>query len=304
MLTEKPWRAEAIVRLLAAMFTCMMLGSLVLLVIRFNPAAATISATIFYSIVVAAAACLLGAIAFVARPWSLDNFKSRAAPAVVCLYLGIAILGFAQNYSGVTGKEATITGMLASTLSFQGAAIPLLWVFVRQHGANLRSGFGFGEHPRHAMLLGATVGLAFIPVGLGLQYGIAFLAKQCFGLELGEQNAVTILRLADSWTDRIALGVVTMILAPLAEEGLFRGVLFPFIRRWGWPQAALWSTAVVFALIHFNTLSFFPLMIFAVVLAKVYEKTNNLLACIVGHAAFNCFNYVMLFVTNTSSQPQ
>ena len=169
---------------------------------------------------------------------------------------------------------------------------------------DLGNGFGLRESPCHAALLGATVGLAFIPIGLGLQYAIVLAARRLFDLELAEQNAVTILRLADSWFDRIALAAVTIVLAPIAEEGLFRGILFPFIRRLGWPQLSLWTTSFLFALIHSNIPSFLPLFIFAVVLAKLYERTGNLLACIVCHATFNCFNYIMLFVlSSNSNQP-
>lgn len=298
VLGEKPWRLEAIIRLLAGIFACIFLGSLVLLVIRFTPDKATVNPTIFYTLTGGAAATLIVLLGCVAKPLTLENMKIRAIVAVICANIGLFLAAIAQKESGVVGRETSVVGMIAATLSFQGAAIPMLWLLVRQHGLGLRDGFGLGNSPGQAALLGATAAMAFIPVGLALQFGIANIAKWVFHINLGAQEAVTILRLADSWADCIALGLVAIVLAPLAEEGLFRGLFYPAIKRLGMPKAALWITSVVFALIHFNVLSFLPLLVLAVVLVKLYEKTDNLLSCIVCHATFNAFNFVMLFVFN------
>lgn len=297
MLTEKPWRLEAIIRLLAGLVMCSFLGSLTLVWLRFNPETATSTPLVFYSLASAAAAAFLIALGLVIRPWQLEQFKWRGLMLLVCAYAGLALTGLAQRGTGVTGGQMTVLGMAVNALSFQGAGILLIWMFVRQHGLGLREGFGLGQGTRHALLLGATAALAFMPVALGLQYGIAMIA-QWLKIDLPVQSAVFILRLADSWTDRIALGVVAVVLAPLAEEGLFRGIFYPAVKRLGYPQLALWGTSLVFALIHFNVLIFIPLLVLAVVLAKLYEKTGNLLACIACHATFNLFNFIMLFVAS------
>lgn len=280
---------------------CTFLGSLVLTAIRFNPANAKSSTTTFYLELSGATLALLGTLATIAKPWTFEKFKFRAALFFTSCFAGLTLAGIAQKSSGVTGHERTVVGMVVAMLSFQGSAIPLIWIFTRQHGAKLREGFGFGTGPGYAMMLGATAGLGFIPVGLGLQYGIALLAKLLLNIELAAQDAVTILHLADSWPDRIALGIFAIVLAPLAEEGLFRGIFYPAIKRLGVPNAALWVTSLVFALIHFNVLSFIPLVVLAIVLVKLYERTGNLLACIVCHATFNAFNFVMLFILENSA---
>jgi membrane protease YdiL (CAAX protease family) len=192
--------------------------------------------------------------------------------------------------------------MMVGALGFQGAGILLIWLFVHQHGLGLREAFGLATEKRRALLVGATAALAFMPVALGLQFGIAALAG-LVNLQLPAQDAVLILRLADSWADRIALGIVAVVLAPLAEEGLFRGVFYPAIKRSGHPRAALWITSIGFALIHFNALSFVPLLVLAAVLAKLYERTGNLLSCIACHATFNLFNFIMLFFASEFSSP-
>jgi membrane protease YdiL (CAAX protease family) len=297
VLTDKPWRLEAIVRLLVAMLACLFLGSLALAVLRHHPATATVTQPAFFAMAGSAAVCLLASLATVARPWPLESFKWRVTGLLLCLYAGLALTALVQQGNGHTARETTVVGMLAAVLSFQGAAIPLVWLFVRQHSLSLRESFGFANNPKHAALLGMTAAMAFMPVGLGLNSGLAMLARH-FDIHLPEQDAVFILRLADSLTDRIALGVVAVVIAPLAEEVLFRGILYPAIKGFGHPRLALWSTSLVFAMIHFNALSFIPLVVLAIVLVKLYEKTGNLLACIACHAAFNTFNFVMLFLFN------
>jgi len=296
VLTDKPWRAEAIARLLAALFACTFLGSLVLTVIRFNPATAKSSTTAFYLEAGGAALALVGMLAAVAKPLTLEKFRFRFALLMTSCFAALVLVGMAQKSSGDTTHELTIMGMIVAMLSFQGAVIPLILIFTRQHGLKLGEAFGFGTRTSHAILLGATAGLAFIPIGLGFQYGIILLAKRWFDVDLAAQEAVNTLRLADSWLDRSVLGVFAVLLAPVAEEGLFRGIFYPAIRRLGFPVAALLVTSLVFAAIHNNVASFAPLFLLAVMLAKLYEHTGNLLTCIVCHATFNAFNFVMLIL--------
>lgn len=282
------------------MVTCVFLGSLLLTLLRFNPDTAESTPLVFYCLAGTAAVALLAALGLVVRPWRLEQFKLRAGLLLLCAYAGLALSGAAQRSAGPSGAQMTVVGMLVSAFSFQGAGILLLWLFVKQHGLGLREGFGLNLNQRHALLLGATAALAFMPVALGLQYGVAMIAK-ALNFTLPTQDAVLILRLADSWTDRFALGFVAVVLAPLAEEGLFRGVFYPALKSFGYPQAAMWLTSAVFALIHFNVLIFLPLLVLAVVLVKLYERTGNLLSCITCHATFNLFNFIMLFVANEFS---
>jgi hypothetical protein len=84
------------------------------------------------------------------------------------------------------------------------------------------------------------------------------------------------------------------VIAPLAEEFLFRGVLFPFFKQLGFPAFAWLGVSFLFALIHHNAPVFLPLFLFALVLTWLYEKTSGLLAPITAHALFNAANLAML----------
>ena len=201
-----------------------------------------------------------------------------------------------------TSQPTGVLRILATTLTFQGAVLAMLWFITRKHSLTLRDAFGLDVRPGRAVLLGVLLALGFVPVALGLQMATIKIAG-LLHLHLPEQNAVTLLRVANSTPDRIALGFMVIIAAPLAEEGLFRGVFFPAMRRYGFPNAALWLTSLAFAAFHGNALIFLPLVLFAVVLALLYERTGNLLSSIACHATFNAINFVLLFVTKESAPP-
>ena len=91
---------------------------------------------------------------------------------------------------------------------------------------------------------------------------------------------------------------MALLLAPIAEELLFRGIMYPALKGFGFPRFAFWATALVFTFIHFNAAAFLPLLLFACVLNVLYEWTGNLLACMVAHTTFNAINLVLLLVFN------
>ena len=93
---------------------------------------------------------------------------------------------------------------------------------------------------------------------------------------------------------KLVLGALAVLGAPVLEEMFFRGILYPTIKQLGFPRVALWGTSLLFAAIHLNAASFIPFALLALALALLYEKTNNLLAPIATHACFNSLNLIML----------
>jgi membrane protease YdiL (CAAX protease family) len=84
------------------------------------------------------------------------------------------------------------------------------------------------------------------------------------------------------------------VLAPVAEEFIFRGMLYPFVKQLGWPRLAWIGVSFAFALIHDDAATFVPLFVLALALTWLYEKTDNLLAPIAAHSLFNAANLVIL----------
>jgi membrane protease YdiL (CAAX protease family) len=147
---------------------------------------------------------------------------------------------------------------------------------------------------------GLVASAFFLPLGLGMQQVSAWVLNHMPAvMKPEEQRAVQVLRSAASWGGRGMLGLITILLVPVAEEVFFRGILYTVTKQAGFHRLALWGTAGFFALIHFNLATFVPLMALALVLTILYERTENLLAPIAAHSLFNALNFGLVCFTST-----
>ncbi|QWF85718.1 CPBP family intramembrane glutamic endopeptidase [Amycolatopsis sp. CA-230715] len=119
---------------------------------------------------------------------------------------------------------------------------------------------------------------------------LAFLAGQSVALWLygavGSTGFDTSVRAREHAGATAAL-VLTLVAAPVAEEILFRGLLYPLARTRVGVGAAVLFTAGVFGILHGNIVQFASALPIAVVLTLVYERTRHLWPCVVVHLGFN-----------------
>jgi membrane protease YdiL (CAAX protease family) len=93
------------------------------------------------------------------------------------------------------------------------------------------------------------------------------------------------------------------IIAPVVEEVLFRGFLYPTLKRYTQPLVAMVVTAAFFAAIHLHLPSLFPLFVLACLLTAVYELCGSLWVPILVHAAFNMANIAFtVFISVTHAR--
>ena len=109
------------------------------------------------------------------------------------------------------------------------------------------------------------------------------------------QKAIEILQQTDpSYLKSIvAISFLSVFIAPVAEELLFRGVLYVYLRDIGFHKTAVFICSFIFAMIHCNIAVFLPLFCFSIFLVWLYEKYGNLSVCIVTHSVFNLANVLL-----------
>lgn len=219
---------------------------------------------------------------------------------------GILLAGIIGNIPNArfTPNGLTLTKLLCAVLGFQGAAIVWVHFFLRQQGITWGEGFGFARRNYGHCILTA---LALLPLAIAGQLFFGKLSESFLlwlhghlhwaWLKPSMQETVELLR--EQWPVSLIViqGIVALIVAPIAEELLFRGVLYQAIKQRGRPYAAIGVTAFLFAMIHFYPVGFLALIFLAVLLVAAYERTRNLLAPILLHAFFNSVNFALI-VTN------
>ena len=103
----------------------------------------------------------------------------------------------------------------------------------------------------------------------------------------GEQEAVKFFRGSASLQSRLLLAFMAVIVAPVVEEMVFRGLLYRIFRGYFGKISAMFFTSVLFAAIHGNLPMFLPLTLLACALAAGVEATGSLMVSIAMHATFN-----------------
>jgi len=163
--------------------------------------------------------------------------------------------------------------------------------FLKEHHTSWREFLGLTTPRLKAFLaLGALVGVLSVPMALSLMKLVAWLMS-LIQMEAVEQPTIKVLKVTVGTAQRVCFGITAILVAPVVEESLFRGILYPMIKQRSSPLIALSTTSLLFAAIHGNVMSFLPLTLFAVVLTLLYEKTDTLLAPIVSHSIFNAVNF-------------
>jgi membrane protease YdiL (CAAX protease family) len=96
----------------------------------------------------------------------------------------------------------------------------------------------------------------------------------------------------------LALVVLTgLVLTPVIEELLFRGVLYQALRRRMSIGSAALISAFIFALMHGQIVLLIPFTIMGVVLALIYERSGSLWPTILVHACNN--GIILLFAAGS-----
>jgi membrane protease YdiL (CAAX protease family) len=173
-----------------------------------------------------------------------------------------------------------------------GTVAPLVTI-VRHLGLPVRRELRLSGLPPRSALLAVIVPAAALPVAYAL--GVANARwipplPENFDLyeELVPRGAVTFIG--------GLLGIV--VLAPLAEELVFRGlVLRVFVRHMGLPLALLLSAAL-FAASHAAPWMLLPMTFLGVVLGLTAWATRSLTAAWIGHGLFNLAAYIELALTH------
>lgn len=81
--------------------------------------------------------------------------------------------------------------------------------------------------------------------------------------------------------------IQTVILGPIIEEYLFRGMIYNGLKKNFNDKKSMIITSIVFAITHINIIQMIYAFLLNIILVKVYEKYKNINSCIIIHSISN-----------------
>ncbi len=138
-------------------------------------------------------------------------------------------------------------------------------------------------------------------VGLLLAAGLILsFVFEALGIDPGTQQVVEAAEGAERLPEKLIITVVIAVLAPVAEEILFRGMLFDALLARTSVKRTVWISGVVFGLVHLidpAALPLVPALIgLGVILGYARQRTDSLSRPILMHIGFNSVTAIGLFI--------
>jgi uncharacterized protein len=212
------------------------------------------------------------------------------ADIVGCLLVTLPFtLSLIAPYIDPSGVDLTPSMLIANfaILSLMAGIVLLIY---RQRGLLPDA---LGLHPKHPVQVITWTVAAYIV------FFILSIVLEQLGLEhwlsarLGEQQnqqIVNEMMATQENQKRFIMLLGACVIAPIAEEIVFRGYLYPVVKRFTEPVIAAIFTGVIFGAIHGQIWAVIPLSLFGILLAVLYEKSGSIWACILCHGMFNTIN--------------
>jgi membrane protease YdiL (CAAX protease family) len=205
------------------------------------------------------------------------------------------ILAATGSLSQTVPENIDTRTMVVSVLIWWGLILGPILVSLRFRGFKLGSVFGVDRMPvGRSVLLGVSLLVSALPMVFAVDYLASVLLK--VNPSTDAQEVIRIFENSSTGAQRIPIILLAVVIAPVAEELAFRGYLYGVIKRYFGAVPALVLSGILFALIHLNLPSFFPLLVLASVFALAYELSGSLLVPMTMHALFNTLSLILVLV--------
>ncbi len=207
------------------------------------------------------------------------------------LVLYIAFQSFAHLGTVAPPSPAQFSGeqLILATLVSWGLILGPVLISLRARGVSVGQLFGFD---RLSVLRAVGWGVGLLFTALPLVFASSELVSQWLRTRTGQQpqEIIQIFRDSTQTGQRIAIIVLAVVVAPVAEELVFRGYLYTVLKRFFGAFPSLVFTAVLFGLVHVNVTVLLPLFLLACTFTVAYEVTGSLFVPMAMHALFNAIN--------------
>jgi membrane protease YdiL (CAAX protease family) len=233
------------------------------------------------------------------RGWDLVLILALTFVTVYLIGLLLAPVGAALNLSEAQDAEL-MTGVQLLLLAAQTAILlfAIYLVAVRWRGMRWAE---FGLRPaRRIWYLRA---FAIAPVALFITGGLNLMIQELLGDAPTNPQFTVIAPAGFSWLGLIGMLIMVGGVMPFAEELLFRGLFYRWLRERCGTPAAVTASALLFSLLHGIPWLVPALAVVGAVLALVYEKSGSLWVAVLVHGLFNSTGVLVIYGTLAGGGP-
>ena len=199
-----------------------------------------------------------------------------------------SLMGLASSTGQSTPLALTVAAGVMTLVAYLIILAPL--PFIARHRKVTYAQF-VGMRP---VRIGAVVGLAAAVTFAGLVISVAYSGVLSVLRVHAAGNAEQIVKIFGSSPLGVVMAFVAVaVVAPIAEESAFRGVIFSSLREaWGEGWAIVVS-GVLFGIIHLDPLVMIPTALLGMLLARVYSSSRSLWASIACHGTYNAVSLAL-----------
>jgi len=231
-------------------------------------------------------------------PWNVEDFGILTGVLIVIHGLSLLLFQPAMRWINVPPDLIDTANFIMHGITFHLAGICIIFLMVRRRTGcwmpilkhqiiNMTRSIGTGTMFYLAMLpVVATASLVAYTILTGLGHPVAM-----------QEIAIQLLAMPNFWV-RLYAVVLAIVIGPIFEEALFRGMLLPIIARHTGTFWAILLTSLGFAAFHMHLPSAATLATVAASCAIAYLATGKLAVAIVMHSLFNAVNLFLLFSTS------
>lgn len=219
-------------------------------------------------------------------PWPPWTSVAALVSGLLASLIAGGVVSLVAAAAGASTKDppawVNIVATVLLDVSLVGAAIAFAAMAARPTPAQ------FGLRPTRVLRAVALVVAGYVAFIVISDVWVALLdirSKQHVIEDLGGDSGTAAL---------LGAAFVTTVIAPMAEETIFRGYIFTALRGWLGVAGAAVVTGLLFGAIHVTSSPIgylLPLAAFGVILCLVYWRTGSLYPCIALHALNNAIAF-------------
>ena len=153
-------------------------------------------------------------------------------------------------------------------------------------------GFSLNRQPLLRLLAVGLGGGLILMLVIGLA---AALLSLLFSFPIKPQPFTEVVLQAENGMQLAILLILGAVVAPIAEEAYFRGLVYSYLLQHGGDRVAVVGSAMIFAALHLDAIRFIPLFLGGMGLAWLREHTGSIYSSIVAHATWNGLMILILW---------